>query len=161
MGKEEEFSQMIRDHEGIIFKITTLYTHNKPDQNDLYQDIVYQLWKSFDSFRQESKRSTWMYRVAMNTAITHIKNEKKAGKSVSIENVVLDEIETHNQALEDRIKSMYVHINRLSMLEKGLILLLLEGKKYEEIAEITGLSTTNVGTRISRIKNKLKSNMKQ
>ena len=161
MGKEEEFSQMIRDHEGIIFKITTLYTHNKQDQKDLYQDIVYQLWKSFDSFRQESKRSTWMYRVAMNTAITHIKNEKKAGKSVSIEKVILDEIETDNYALEERIKSMYVHINRLSVLEKGLILLLLEGKKYEEIAEITGLSTTNVGTRISRIKNKLKSNMKK
>ena len=101
-----------------------------------------------------------MYRVAMNTAITHIKNEKKAGKSVSIEKVVLDEIETDNEALEDRIKSMYVHINRLSVLEKGLILLLLEGKKYDEIAEITGLSTTNVGTRISRIKNKLKSTMK-
>ena len=160
MGKEEEFSQMIRDHEGIIFKITTLYTHNRQDQKDLYQDIVYQLWKSFDSFRQESKRSTWMYRVAMNTAITHIKNEKKTGKSVSMEKVVLDEIETNDQALEDRIKNMYVHINRLSALEKGLILLLLEGKKYDEIAEITGLSTTNVGTRISRIKNKLKSTMK-
>ena len=161
MGKEEEFSQMIRDHEGIIFKITTLYTHNRQDQNDLYQDIVYQLWKSFDSFREESKRSTWMYRVAMNTAITHIKNEKRAGKSVSIEKVVLDAIETDNQALEDRIKTMYVHINRLSVLEKGLMLLLLEGKKYEEIAEITGLSTTNVGTRISRIKNKLKSIVRQ
>ena len=160
MGKEEEFSQMIRDHEGIIFKITTLYTQNKQDQKDLYQDIVYQLWKSFDSFRQESRRSTWMYRVAMNTAITHIKNEKKTGRSVSIEKVVLDEIETDNQALEDRIKNMYVHINQLSVLEKGLILLLLEGKKYDEIAEITGLSTTNVGTRISRIKNKLKSTMK-
>ena len=160
MGKEEEFSQMIRDHEGIIFKITTLYTHNKQDQKDLYQDIVYQLWKSFDSFRQESRRSTWMYRVAMNTAITHIKNEKKTGRSVSIEKVVLDEIETDNQALEDRIKNMYVHINQLSVLEKGLILLLLEGKKYDEIAEITGLSATNVGTRISRIKNKLKSTMK-
>ena len=151
---------MIKDHEGIIFKITTLYTHNKQDQKDLYQDIVYQLWKSFDSFRMESKISTWMYRVAMNTAITHIKNEKRTGKSVSIEKVVLDEIETDDQALEDRIKKMYVHINRLSVLEKGLILLLLEGKKYDEIAEITGLSTTNVGTRISRIKNKLKSTMK-
>ena len=160
MGKEEDFSLMIKDHEGIIFKITTLYTHNKQDQKDLYQDIVYQLWKSFDSFRMESKISTWMYRVAMNTAITHIKNEKRTGKSVSIEKVVLDEIETDDQALEDRIKKMYVHINRLSVLEKGLILLLLEGKKYDEIAEITGLSTTNVGTRISRIKNKLKSTMK-
>ena len=160
MGKEEEFSQMIRDHEGIIFKITTLYTHNRQDQNDLYQDIVYQLWKSFDSFRQESKRSTWMYRVAMNTAITHIKKENRSGKSVSIDKVVLDEIETDNQALEERIRIMYNHINQLDVLEKGLILLLLEGKKYDEIAEITGLSSTNVGTRISRIKNKLKSIMK-
>lgn len=160
MGKEEEFSQMIRDHEGIIFKITTLYTHNRQDQNDLYQDIVYQLWKSFDSFRQESKRSTWMYRVAMNTAITHIKKDNRSGKSVSIDKVVIDEIETDNQALEERIKIMYNHINQLNVLEKGLILLLLEGKKYDEIAEITGLSSTNVGTRISRIKNKLKSIMK-
>lgn len=160
MGKEEEFSQMIKDHEGIIFKITTLYAHNRQDQKDLYQDIVYQLWKSFDSFREESKRSTWMYRVAMNTAITQIKRRKRSAKSMSIENVVISEIETDDHTLEDRIRNMYHHINQLNVLEKGLILLLLEGKKYEEIAEITGLSTSNVGTRLSRIKKKLKTTMK-
>ena len=161
MGKEEEFSQMIRDHEAIIFKITTLYTHNKQDQNDLYQDIVYQLWKSYDSFRQESKRSTWMYRVALNTAITHLKKEKKSAGSVSIEQVVIDELVQDNQELEDRIKILYNQINRLNVLEKGLILLLLEGKKYEEIAEITGLSPTNVGTRLSRLKKKLKKSIEK
>ncbi len=160
MGKEEEFTQLIRDHEGIIFKITTMYTSNKPDQKDLYQDIVYQLWRSYDGFRNEAKRSTWMYRVAMNTAITHWKRIQRTHPTVAIEKVVIDQLDTDDQAVGERIKLLYAHINQLDILEKGLMLLLLEGKKYEEIAAITGLSPTNVGTKISRIKRKIKSRIK-
>lgn len=161
MDKEVEFTNLIKEHEGIIFKITTMYTSYGQDQKDLYQEIVYQLWKSFDSFRNESKRSTWMYRVAMNTALTHIKRKKKNQVLVPIEKVVVDEIDTDNWELEERVKQLYRHIHELDVLEKGLMLLLLEGKKYDEIAEITGLSPTNVGTKISRIKIKLQSRIKK
>ncbi len=156
MNKEADFVKLIRANEGILFKITTVYTDNSADQQDLYQDIVYQLWKSFDSFRNESKISTWMYRVAMNTALTQIRSKKRTGHSVSIEKTVLKQTDSYEAQWETRLQLLYKHIHRLNVLEKGLMLLLLEGKKYDEIAEITGLSPSNVGTRISRIKQKLK-----
>ncbi len=159
MGKEVEFTQMIRDNQGILFKITSLYTYNREDQQDLYQDVVYQLWKSYDSFRGQSKRSTWLYRIAMNTAITHLKRLDKHRSSIPVEKMVLRGTEMENMELEARIKQLYQHIYRLNVLERGIMLLLLEGKKYDEISEITGLTPTNVGTRISRIKRKLETTM--
>lgn len=156
MNKESTFTQIIREHEGVIFKITTIYTDNSEDQKDLYQEIVYQLWKSFDRYRGDSKITTWMYRVALNTALTRLKKEKRKGNQVGIDKVVMQQTEYYDQEFEEKLKILYAHIQGLNELEKGLILLLLEGKKYEEIASITGLSFTNVGTRISRIKNKLK-----
>ena len=156
MQKEDEFVRVIKQYEGVIFKITTMYTDNRDDQKDLYQDVVYQLWKSFDSFRAESKISTWMYRIALNTALTRLKKSKRLGNAVSIDKVVMQQTENYNPEFEEKLKLLYAHIKQLNVLEKGLMLLLLEGKKYEEIAEITGLSPSNVGTKISRIKQKLK-----
>lgn len=156
MQKETEFVQIIQENEGVIFKITSLYTDNRDDQKDLYQDVVYQLWKSFDSFRAASKISTWMYRVALNTALTRLRKSKRMGNKIPIDNVVLKQSENYDPEFEVRLKIMYSHIKKLNVLERGLMLLLLEGKKYDEIAEITGLSPSNVGTRISRIKQKLK-----
>ena len=156
ISKKEEFVTIIKTHEAIIFKITTIYTDTKEDQKDLYQDIVFQLWKSFETFRNESKISTWMYRVALNTALTQLKKTKKQPFPVSIDRVVLEQIDSYDTNFEEKLSIMYVHIKQLNVLEKGLVLLFLEGKKYDEISEITGLSPTNVGTRISRIKTKLK-----
>lgn len=157
MGKEESFTRIIRENEGVIFKITTIYTQNEQDQKDLYQEIVYQLWKSFDSFRNESKISTWMYRVALNTAISQLNKSKKHSSNTGLDRVILKQTDNYDAEFENRLKMVYEHIYQLNILEKGLILLLLDGKKYGEISEITGLSVTNVGTRISRIKQKLKS----
>ncbi|MGI9551835.1 MAG: RNA polymerase sigma factor, partial [Aurantibacter sp.] len=130
------------------------------DQQDLYQDIVYQLWKSYDTFRGEAKISTWMYRIALNTALTRLKKKKRQGHSVSIDQVILEQTENYDPEFEERLRMLYQQIGQLNVLEKGIMLLLLEGKKYEEIAEITGLSASNVGTRISRIKQKLKTELK-
>ncbi|WKB80957.1 sigma-70 family RNA polymerase sigma factor [Cellulophaga lytica] len=159
MSKEEKFVQLIQDHQGLIFKVTTVYTNNKLDQQDLYQDIVYQLWKSYDSFKNQSKVSTWMYRVALNTALTKLKKSTKGPKSIPIEKVVLQQTENYNPIYEDQLKLVYAQIQQLNILEKALMLLLLEGKKYEEIAEIIGITASNVGTKISRIKQKLKNNI--
>ncbi|GAA4271640.1 sigma-70 family RNA polymerase sigma factor [Aquimarina gracilis] len=156
MSKETEFTHIIKAHEGVIFKITTVYTNNQEDQKDLYQEIVYQLWKSYDNFKGNSKVSTWMYRVALNTAITRLKKEKRKGDQIGIDKVIMKQTEQYDTEFEERLKVLYAHINGLNELEKGLMLLLLEGKKYEEISLITGLSASNVGTKISRIKQKLK-----
>lgn len=159
MSKEEKFVELIQNNQGLIFKVTTVYTNNKADQQDLYQDIVYQLWKSFDGFRNESKISTWMYRVALNTALTKLKKSTKRPKSIPIEKVVLQQTESYDPIYEEQLKLVYAQIQKLNVLEKALILLLLEGKKYDEIADIIGITASNVGTKISRIKQKLKNNI--
>ncbi|UOB17016.1 sigma-70 family RNA polymerase sigma factor [Abyssalbus ytuae] len=159
MHNKKEFIKAVKDNEGIIFKITTIYSNNKNEQEDLYQEIVYQLWKYFDSFRNESKISTWIYKVALNTSITYLKKEKRNGVKIPIENVVINHIEEKDTIKEERITQLYSSIKKLNTVEKGLILLFLEGKSYEEIAEISGFTPTNVGTRLHRIKLKLKSTM--
>jgi RNA polymerase sigma-70 factor (ECF subfamily) len=159
MSKEETFTQLIKEHQGLIYKVSSLYTEQPQDKNDLYQEIVYQLWKSYDSFRGEAKMSTWMYRVALNTAIGQLKKNKRAPNTVSMDQEVVHIMDELDSDLDERIKALNAQIQQLNILDRGLILLLLEGKKYEEIAEIAGLSLTNVATRISRIKQKLKSKM--
>jgi len=159
MSKEEKFILLIKENEGIIYKITRIYTNNESDLKDLYQEVVYQLWKAYDGFRGESKISTWMYRIALNTALFHTKQAKKNGHRVELEKIVLQQ-ENYDPVLEERLAIMYQHIKALNDIEKGIILLFLEGKKHEEIAEITGITATNVGTRIGRIKQKLKETIK-
>lgn len=157
MEIKEEFAKVIKANEGLIYKITTLYTDGKQDRKDLYQEIVYQLWKSFGTFNEKSKLSTWMYRVALNTAIFHLNQSKKRLATIPFE-LVMDRLtDESDKAEEDRIKLLYEQIQQLNLLEKGIILLYLEGKSHEEIAEIVGISISNVGTKISRIKEKLKS----
>ncbi|MBD0776314.1 sigma-70 family RNA polymerase sigma factor [Maribacter sp. ANRC-HE7] len=124
MVREDKFVKIIKDNEGVIFKITTIYTDNREDQQDLYQDIVYQLWKSFDSFRGEAKFSTWMYRIALNTALTRIKKNKRKGHSMPIDKIILVQTELYDTVFEERIKILYAYIHQLNVLEKALILLL-------------------------------------
>jgi len=160
MAKEIEFSKLIRKHQGLLYKVASIYTNTRQDQEDLFQEIVYQLWKYFDTFRNESKITTWMYRVGMNTAITYLKKSKKKNlNAIPISDAILAASEILDEVYEERLKQLYHHIQYLNSLEKGLMLLLLEGKSYKEMAEITGLSDSNIGTRISRIKKKLKDNM--
>jgi RNA polymerase sigma factor (sigma-70 family) len=157
MDLKERFTSVIKENEGLIFKITTLYTNSVQDRNDLYQEIVYQLWKSFASFNAQSKISTWMYRVALNTAIYHLKQTKRRVNTIPIDLETERFSDDGDKGEEEKIKLLYEHIQLLNLLEKGITLLYLEGKSHEEIAAIVGISTSNVGTRISRIKEKLKS----
>lgn len=159
MSEEEKFTEAIKAHEGIIYKITTVYANSEEDRQDLYQEIVAQLWSSFSRFRNESKISTWMYRIALNTAITSLRKNKNRGHEVPIEKAVLEYVEVSDPVLEERIKALYKHIETLGDLDKGIMLLFLEKKSHDEIAQIIGLSTSNIGTRLSRIRKKLKEKM--
>jgi RNA polymerase sigma-70 factor (ECF subfamily) len=159
MASETEFTALIQEHQGLLFKVASVYTNSTLDRDDLFQEIVYQLWKSFDSFRGESKITTWMYRVGMNTAISHLKKSKRSTVTLPLTDAINLSASGLDELQEERLKLLHRYIQQLNTLEKGLMLLLLEGKSYQEIAEITGLTSSNVGTRISRIKKKLKSNM--
>lgn len=157
MDKKNRFIKVIKENEGLIFKVATLYTNSLQDKEDLYQEIVFQLWKSFDTFKEQSKLSTWMYRVAMNTAIYNLKSIKRQISTISIDTETERFSEVVDKSEEERFRLLYENIQRLNLFERGIILLYLEGKNHQEIAEIIGIITSNVGTKISRIKQKLKS----
>ncbi len=160
MEPERDFIQMIKAHEGLIFKVTKLFSNHPEDQKDLYQEIVYQLWKSMESYNGKAKRSTWIYRVALNTAIALQKQQNKRKPHVPFEADLLKIIEEKDQAIEEQIQQLYQIIQTLPLMDRGIILLVLEGLNYQSIAEIIGISTSNVGTRLQRIKTKLKAQFK-
>lgn len=157
---EKEFVQIISQNQGIIHKVCSIYCDSEEDRRDLFQEILAQLWKSFASFRNESKFSTWMYRVALNTAITSFKKIKRQPdkSSLEIDNFQLA-VEEYDQETEEQIKLLYQAIANLSGIEKSIILLYLENKEYEEIAEITGITQNYVRVKMNRIRKKLKKYM--
>jgi RNA polymerase sigma-70 factor (ECF subfamily) len=156
VNKKERFLAAITSNEGSLYKIASVYTNDVEERNDLVQEIIYQLWKSFDTFGQKSALSTWMYRVAMNVAIYHLKSTKRRVQTVPIDDQLLNFQDTGKSVEEERWKLLKQYIDDLNLLEKGIVMLYLEEKSYEEIAEITGISASNVGTKLSRIKGKLR-----
>jgi len=154
---EKEFLQIITENQGIIHKVCSIYCDLEEDRRDLFQEILVQLWKSFPSFRNESKFTTWMYRVALNTAITSFKKDKRQPdkSGISYESIQLAE-EIYDTRTEDQIRLLNNAVVQLTGIEKSIILLFLEDKKYEEIAEITGITQNYVRVKMNRIKKKLK-----
>mgnify|MGYP001943770218 CR=1 FL=1 len=159
MNNETEFVKMIKENEGLIFKITSIYGNSQEDKQDLYQEIVLQLWKSFEKFRHEAKVSTWIYRVALNTAISRLRKDKKSNETILDDKLMYSLPDNQDSILEERSKELYIQIARLNDIEKAVVLLHLENKSHNEISEITGLTVSNVGTRMARIKQKLKENI--
>lgn len=154
---EKEFLHIIHENQGIIHKVCNMYCDAEEDRNDLFQEIVAQLWKSYPTFRNESKVTTWMYRVGLNTAITSFKKNKRRPDQnrLSLENFQVAD-ENHEAETEESIKLLHRAVARLTGIEKSIILLFLENKKYEEIAEITGITQNYVRVKMNRIKKKLK-----
>ena len=159
---KDEFVQLIQEHKGIIFKICNSYCRNNSHREDLAQEIVYQLWRSYAQFSANYKFSTWMYTIALNTAISFYRKEKKGNAFAPITEhlVEIKEIETGHET-EKNILLLQQFINELKDLDKALMLLYLEEKSYNEIAEIIGISETNVATKIGRIKTILKQKFSQ
>ncbi len=156
MDKKDAFIAAINENQGLIFKIASIYANNTEDRNDLAQEIIYQLWKSFDSFNQRSALSTWMYQVAMNVAIYHLKIAKRKVTTVPLDEQFLNFREMDNNETEERWQTFKKHMETLNLLDKGIVILYLDSKSHEEIAEITGISVSNVGTRLSRIKERIR-----
>ena len=161
MNLKETFISAIKENEGFIFKIASVYTNNTDDKNDLVQEIIYQLWKSYESFNHQSSLSTWMYRVALNVAIYQLKVSKKRVLTVPMDGQVLDYYEIDESQIDEKWKVFRQHIDNLNLLDKGIVMLYLDHKSYDQIAEIIVISASNVGTKLSRIKEKLRTQIKQ
>ena len=156
MFKKETFTAAIKENEGILFKIASVYTNTVDDRNDLIQEIIYQLWKSYGSFKQQSRFSTWVYRVALNVAIYQLKVSKKRILTVPIEDQLYHYQQNDDSGMEEKWKLFRQQIEELNLLDKAIVTLYLDNKSYDEIAEVIGISSSNVGTKLSRIKEKIK-----
>jgi len=154
-----EFLDELDRHQGILQKICFVYSRNSLEKEDLCQEIILQLWKSYPSFKRKSAFSTWMYRVALNTALSLTKKPQLFIKTEDIPDNSFD-IEYSMSKSED-IKILYRAIYQLNKVEKAIILLWLEDKSYEEIAETIGMSVKNVSVRLVRIKAKIKELIKK
>lgn len=154
---EQEFLEKIEKHKGVIFKISKMYMDNFDDQKDLFQEITFQVWKAYPTFEGRSTFSTWLYRIALNTAIVFLKSEKKRSfiQNSSIENFNIKH-DDYNDGEELKLKKMYEAINKLSAIDKALIFYYLEDFKGKEIAEQLGISEGNARVKMNRAKEKLK-----
>ena len=161
-SKETSFLQTIGQNKGMLFKICRIYQDDPEDRNDLLQEIILQLWKVFDTYRGESKITSWMYRVALNTAITFFKKQKRRpDKEQMIAGFDRAEDLSAAGEKEEQLTIFYTAVQQLNKVEKALIYLYMEDQPYEEIAAALGISQVNVRVRLNRVKNKLKDIIKE
>ena len=153
---QTDFIEIIEDNKKLIYKVSHLYCDNTDDMQDLFQDIVSNLWMAYPNFQQKSKVSTWIYRVSLNTAITWFRDYSKQSKRIEYTNWIPDMTNETDHATDELYEQLYKAIDTLGKIDKAIIMLFLDDTSYDEIAEIVGLTKTNVATKISRIKLKLK-----
>jgi len=154
---QKDFLEIIDANKRIIFKICNSYCRNAVDREDLAQEIIFQLWKSWDRYDSNFKLSTWMYRIALNVAISFYRKEGKSTETVLMGDQLIEVAEEKlEEGLEKNLSALQQFINDLKPLDKALIILYLEEKSHKEIADIMGITTTNVATKVGRIKDQLK-----
>jgi RNA polymerase sigma-70 factor (ECF subfamily) len=152
---ENEFIELINKHQGILHKICNIYFIQDPNKEDYYQEMLIRIWKSYPSFKNKSGFSTWLYRVAINTAIDTIRKQNLQPRHTELSKIEYNIPQDDQNIESDKKDILYQAINHLSDVEKGIIILYLEDYSYKEIAEIIGISYSNAGVKINRIKNQL------
>jgi RNA polymerase sigma-70 factor (ECF subfamily) len=152
---EKEFEKQIRDHGSLIHKVCRMYAYTDADRQDLFQEIVIHLWKSYPTFRGQAKFSTWLYRVAINTAITGRRRQKDLVTFFEPGNLPLGRTE-ESGAEEERWGLLYSAIGQLNEIEKAIVVLYLEDRSYEEMEEVLGIAQGTLRVKMSRIKDKLR-----
>lgn len=152
------FLSNLEANKGIIYKVVNSYTSHEEDRKDLVQEIIFQLWRSFSSYDDQYRLTTWIYRIALNVSISFFRKEsRKREYSHPLTEAVLENIPEENNVLNsDNLKLLQMFISELKELDRALLILYLDDKSHREMAEILGLSETNVATKISRIKERLK-----
>jgi len=150
------YTSSILPFAAIIIKICRAYTNTQEDFEDYYQEVCLQIWRSKDNFRQQSEWSTWIYRLSLNVCLTLLKKKKNNGKHFVSDAVPQELTEESHAFADESLNQLYSAIRQLSEVDRGIILLYLEEKSYQEIADIIGTNPNNIGVRIKRIKERLK-----
>ncbi len=150
---KEEFLSLIDDNRNIIYKVCFVYSDSVNTHEDLFQEVLINLWNSWPKFRRECKVQTWIYRIALNTCISFLRKSKARPSSMPLTNNIEDVAGDFDP---ERVRELYRNINNLEKIEKAIVLLYLEERSHEEISQILGISKTNVAVKLFRIKEKLK-----
>jgi RNA polymerase sigma-70 factor (ECF subfamily) len=158
--QKEILENWLSEHKGLIFKIVRAYAFTAMDRDDLFQEIIIQAWRSVPKFRQESSVTTWLYRISLNTAIRWTQKENKHNHEETTENLQ-HIIRDNNVAIDERLEWLYQEIRQLNEIDRSLTLLLLDGFSYKEMAAILGITESNVGVKINRIKKQLTAKSKK
>lgn len=151
--KEKQFENLVREHKRTIYTVCYMFSKNSAEVDDLFQEILIRMWKGFDSFEKRSSARTWIYRVALNAAINNDRKERRRISTVPL-TIDIDPYEADDPSTQ-QIRQLYDRINQLDLIDRSLILMWLEGITYEEIGAIIGITPSNVGVRLLRIKDKL------
>jgi RNA polymerase sigma-70 factor (ECF subfamily) len=151
--KEKQFEELVKQYKRTIYSVCYMFSRDKEEINDLFQEILVRLWLGFDQFEQRSSVNTWVYRIALNTAINSDKRAKRRPQTVPL-STDIDPYDPQESSLE-QVRQLYALINQLDVMDRGLVLLWLEGIGYDEIAAIMGITVANVGIKLHRIKEKL------
>ncbi len=153
---EKKFISLINQHQGLIHKVCIMYESDPEVRNDLFQEVVFQLWKSFPTFRGEAKITTWMYRIALNTAISGFRKQTRNVKTEDLKELHYNISDSWADDLEEEMQRLQFAIRQLSEIERAMIMMALEEVPYEEIADTIGITQNNVRVRMNRIREKLK-----
>ena len=152
-AKEKQFEELVKQYKRTIYSVCYMFSRDNEQINDLFQEILVRLWLGFDQFEQRSSVNTWVYRIALNTAINSDKRAKRRPQTVPL-STDIDPYDPQDSSLE-QVRQLYALINQLDVMDRGLVLLWLEGIGYDEIAAIMGITVANVGIKLHRIKEKL------
>ena len=156
-GDENKFIKLINEHQGLIHKVCIMYESDRDVRNDLFQEIVLQLWRSFPSFRGESKITTWMYRIALNTAISGYRKQTRNVKTEDLNEMHFNISDPYSgDEGEENVQRLQWAIRQLSDIERAMVMMALEEISYDEIAETIGITQNNVRVRMNRIREKLR-----
>jgi len=150
------YTTYILPFSGIIIKLCRAYTNSQEDFEDYYQEVCLQIWRSKDNFREESEWSTWVYRLSLNVCLTLLKKKKNNTQHFVSDSIANDETEENHAFSDEPLNMLYAAIKKLSEIDRAIIMLYLEEKSYQEIADIIGTNQNNIGVRVKRIKTRLK-----
>lgn len=154
--EEKEFENHVRENELLIHKVCRMYAFTEEDRQDLFQEIVIQLWKSFSRYRGEAKLSTWIYRVAINTSISRLRKKKDLHTSTVHLDLAEGAVKDHPDQEEEQLQILYKAIALLNKIEKAIVMLYMEERNYQEMEEILGISQGTLRVKMNRIKEKLR-----